>query len=174
MKDEAFEGDAVVARNSLFSVPLVSPFELTLSEARSFSGRHRGVLGWSGLETILNRGELGEDCEGLDFWHRMGDWGLLLLLCTPSTVAAGALSLTCNGDGVGCRGVLRPSTECENWAFCRCSSMPWDSNLGCSEVPVIESIIITEGTSKGIGVAPKCSQINHSFETCSRVSGTLN
>lgn len=106
--------------------------------------------------------------------------GHSILLCVPSTVAAVAVSLTCNGDGVGFRDVMRPSPERGTCAFCRYPSKSWvmpdaslgDSKLACSTVPVPESIL-SRGTSKGDGVAPKCYKFEHSSKTCRRVSGSL-
>lgn len=62
-------------------------------------------------------GELVEPCERVELWNVLGDLGLVMLLCIPSTVGAVAVSLTCNGDGVGFRGVLRPSAERGTCAF---------------------------------------------------------
>lgn len=103
--------------------------------------------------------------------------GLLALLCIASTVAAEAVSLTCKGDGVGFRGVLRPSAERGTGAFCWHPSTScvvleaalWDSDLVCSAVPMPKSII-TRGSG---GFAPKCYKSGHSVKICREASGFI-
>ena len=99
---------------------------------------------------------------------------------TPSAVATVTVSLTCNGDGVGFRGVVRPSAERGSCAFCRYPSKSWakpdpdfwDSRWACSAVPVPETII-TGSTSNGDGVAPESYKYKHSFKNWSQDPGLI-
>lgn len=147
---------------AVFSNAAVSPPVVALSKAKRSSSWFWEELGWRRLAARLDRGELGEDRERFVFWRAVGDLGLPIVRCVLSTVAAVTVSLTCNGEGVDFRGVLRPSTERGTCALCRYPSKSWaapegslcESRLACSAVPDPETIIAS-GMCKGDGVAPR-------------------
>ena len=140
----------------------VSPFVVALFEANCSSSRFWEELGWRWSAARLVQGELGEDRERLVFWSAVGDVGLPIVRYVPSTITAVTVSLTCNGEGVDFRGVLRPSTERGTCALCRYPSKSWvapegalrKSRLACSAMPDPKTIV-SSGMCKGDGVAPK-------------------